>query len=851
MPEAAGLSQAEAARRLAADGPNVLEQARRRTVAQRLWDLLKQPMFALLVAAALLYTLLGDLSEGLTLAVFVLAVIGLTFYQEGRTENAIDALRELTETQALAVRDGKPVKIPAHAVVAGDLLLLAEGDRIAADGRLLETHDLQVDESLLTGESLPVNKRAAADGDGEGAPANAGGDYQPWAYSGTFVVRGHGLLRVTATGSRSQVGRIGRSLAQVGENQTPLQAQTARLVKALAGLALILCALMITVLGVRSGQWLPAVLSGIALAMAILPEEYPVVLTVFPALGARRLTRDGVLTRRINALETLGATGVLCTDKTGTLTENRMRVSALVAGTAQAPQALHWPLAEGAALPEAFHALIEHAILASAPQPFDPMEAAFHRTGREFLQDTEHLHGDWRLAHSYALTPDLKAVTQAWKGEDAHHVISSKGAPEAVMDLCHLPEHERAAWLQQVEALAARGLRVLGVAHGRHAGDGFPDSPHDFEFVWDGLIGLSDPLRAGVPAAVAECRSAGIRVILITGDYPLTARVIAAQAGLPEGGVLTGAELDALDDGALRERLRTVSVCARIAPEQKLRIVRALQAAGEVVAMTGDGVNDAPALRAAHVGVAMGARGTDVAREAAALVLTDDDFSSIVRGIRTGRRIFANLRKAMAYIFAIHIPIAGVALGPMLLGLPPLLLPLHIALLELIIDPSCAIAFEREPAEAGVMAQPPRDTRAPLFGAADMFSAALQGLCVLAGLAGVYAWARFGPEPLSEAQTRALVFVALVVSNAALILANRAPAGGFVASLRVRNPAAYLIIALALLLAALTVHWPWLRAAMDFAPLSLAQQTVAVATGAAVLAAVVTLRWLGSVLRAA
>jgi len=851
MPEASGLSQAEAARRLAADGPNVLEQARRRTLAQRLWDLLKQPMFALLVAAALLYTLLGDLTEGLTLAVFVLAVIGLTFYQEGRTENAIEALRELTETRARVLRDGAVRDIPAREVVTGDLLLLAEGDRVAADGRVLAAHDLQVDESLLTGESLPVNKRAddsvpeTDDADGPG------GDYRPWAYAGTFVVRGHGTLRVTATGSRSQVGRIGRSLAQLGEQRTPLQAQTARLVKALAGLALILCALMITVLGVRSGQWLPAVLSGIALAMAILPEEYPVVLTVFPALGARRLTRDGVLTRRINALETLGATGVLCTDKTGTLTENRMQVTALVTGPAQAPQVLHWPLADGAPLPDAFHGLIEHAILASAPQPFDPMEAAFHRTGHDYLRDTEHLHGDWRLAHSYALTPDLKAVTQAWKGEDAQHVISSKGAPEAVMDLCHLPEPERAAWLREVEALAARGLRVLGVAHGRHAGDGFPQSPHAFEFVWDGLIGLSDPLRAGVPAAVAECRSAGIRVILITGDYPLTARVIATQAGLPEDGVLTGAELDALDDDALRERLRTVNVCARIAPEQKLRIVRALQAAGEVVAMTGDGVNDAPALRAAHVGVAMGARGTDVAREAAALVLTDDDFSSIVRGIRTGRRIFANLRKAMAYIFAIHIPIAGVALLPMLLGLPPLLLPLHIALLELIIDPSCAVAFEREPAEAGVMAQPPRDTRAPLFGAADMLSAALQGLCVLAGLAGVYAWARFGQAPLSEAQTRALVFVALVVSNAALILANRAPAGGFLGSLRVPNRAAYAIILFALALAALTVHWPWLRAAMDFAPLSVAQQAVAVAAGMAVLAAVVLLRWLGNALRAA
>ena len=850
MSEPSGLSHAEAQRRLAADGPNVLEQAHRRSVPQRLLDLLRQPMFALLVLAAALYLLLGDFTEGLTLAVFVLAVIGLTFYQEGRTENAIGALRELTETRARVVRDGAVCDIPAREVVCGDLLLLAEGDRIAADGRMLDAHDLQVDESLLTGESVPVNKRAALPSEHDGADG-FGGDDRPWAYGGSFVVRGRGRLCVTATGSRSQVGRIGRSLAQVGEQPTPLQAQTARLVRSLAGLALILCALMIAVLGVRSGQWLPAVLSGIALAMAILPEEYPVVLAVFPALGARRLTHDGVLTRRITALETLGATTVLCTDKTGTLTENRMRVSALITGPVQAPQVLHWPLPEGAPLPEGFHGLIEHAILASAPQPFDPMESAFHRTGNEYLTNSGRLHGDWRLAHSYALTPDLKAVTQAWKGSEAHHVISSKGAPEAVMDLCHMPDAERAVWMRQVEALAARGLRVLGVAHGRHAGHGFPGSAHDFDFVWEGLIGLSDPLRDGVPAAVAECRSAGVRIVLITGDYPLTARVIAAEAGLPEGGLLTGSELQAMDDDALRERLCTVNVCARIAPEQKLRIVHALQAAGEVVAMTGDGVNDAPALRAAHVGVAMGARGTDVAREAAALVLTDDDFSSIVRGIRTGRRIFANLRKAMAYIFAIHIPIAGIALLPMLLGLPPLLLPLHIALLELIIDPSCAIAFEREPAEAGVMAQAPRDTRAPLFGAGDMLSAAVQGLCVLLGLVGVYAWARYSPQALSEAETRALVFVTLVTANAALILANRAPAGAFLASLRVPNRAAYLIIALALALAALATHWPWLRTAMDFAVLTPAQFGVAAATGAAVLAATVGLRWLGKSLQAA
>jgi Ca2+-transporting ATPase len=850
-PDLHGLSEAEAARRLAEDGPNMLEEARRRSVLQRSLDMFKQPMFTLLVAAALLYMLLGDLAEGAIMAVFVLAVLGLTFIQEGRSEASIEALRELTETHAQVIRDGAVLRIPAREVVVGDLLLFSEGDRVAADAWLLKAHNLQVDESLLTGEALPVRK-AAGQGEPSAPPAQLGGEDLPWMYSGTFVVGGQGHALATATGGRSQVGRIGRSLAQLQLEKTPLQVQTAHLVKVLAIIALLLCLLSVMLIGLRSGQWIPALLSGIALAMAILPEEYPVVMTIFPALGARRLAREGVLTRRINAIETLGATSVLCADKTGTLTQNRMSVSALVTGTAQRPRTLAWPPPAAApheldaALPDVFHGLVEHAILASAPQPYDPMETAFHATGRRHLADTGRLHRDWRLAHTYTLTPDIKAVTHVWQpGIDDAHVISSKGAPEAVMDLCHLPEDERGAWLRCVEELAARGLRVLAVAHGRFTGTRFPVTAHDFSFEWDGLIGLSDPLRAEIPQAVAECRSAGIRVIMITGDYPVTARTIAGQAGLREGDMLSGAELDALPDDALQERMRTVTVCARIAPHQKLRIVRALQRAGEIVTMTGDGVNDAPALRAAHVGVAMGGRGTDVAREAAALVLTDDNFASIVRGIRVGRRIFGNLRKSMAYLFAIHIPIAGTALLPMLFGWPTMLLPMHIALLELVIDPSCSIAFEQEPAERDVMRRPPRDTHAPLFGAGDMLTAFLQGLCILAGIGAVFAWARFGQEaPLGDAETRTLVFITLVVSNAVLVLVNRSQAGRMLASLNVRNDAALWVLAWTFSMLALAVHWPWLATSLGFAPLAPGQEAVAAATGALVLVTAGGVRWL-------
>jgi Ca2+-transporting ATPase len=830
-----GLTTTQAATRLAQDGPNEIAQTPRRSLARRLLDMLRQPMFALLVAAAALYMALGDLTEGLTLGVFVLAVLVLTFYQEGKSEASIQALRDLTQALAQVIRSGQKQSVPAREVVVGDVLLLSEGDRVAADGQLLSANNLQIDESLLTGESVPLNKSTSE-------PDAA-------VHAGSFVVRGQGLALVTATGSRSQIGRIGQSLGQLSSGSTPLQAQTARLVQLLALIVLVLCVVMVLTLGLRSGQWIPALLSGIALAMAILPEEYPVVLAIFPALGAHRLTREGVLTRRINAIETLGATTVLCTDKTGTLTENRMTVTALAVGPSHAPQITSLA-APPTALPEAFHPLLEHAILASAPQPFDPMETAFHTSGQTHLAQTDRLHEGWQLVQSYALSPQLKAMSHVWQFDDSlDRVVSAKGAPEAVMDLCHLSDAERQAWSRTVENMAAQGLRVLAVAQSRFTGNDWPETAHAFAFDWLGLIGLTDPLRAEIPQAMAECRSAGIRVIMITGDYPATAQVIAEQAGLPPGRSLTGDALDRLDDAALQAVLPHVSVCARISPHQKLRIVQALQAHGEVVTMTGDGVNDAPALQAAHVGVAMGLRGTDVAREAADLVLVDDNFASIVRGIRVGRRIFGNLQKSMRYIFAIHIPIAGIALAPMVMNWPALMLPLHVALLELVIDPACSIAFENEPADADVMQRPPRDTRAALFGARDITLALVQGLLVLACVGLSYAWAKGwlngGATPaLSEEETRSMVFVTLFLGYAALIVVNRAQPGQLWASLRVPNPSAWGVILLAWGLVMAGMYWPWLAMTLKFAPLPNGPWTMALACGVLSLLAMSGLHWL-------
>jgi P-type Ca2+ transporter type 2C len=481
------------------------------------------------------------------------------------------------------------------------------------------------------------------------------------------------------------------------------------------------------------------------------------------------------------------------------------------------------------------------------------MEAAFHTSGQTHLVQTPHLHGDnWRLVQSYALSPQLKAMSHVWQfDESLDRVVSAKGAPEAVMDLCHLSEADRQAWSRTIDSMAAQGLRVLAVAQSHFEGNDWPETPHAFAFEWLGLIGLTDPLRPEIPQAMAECRSAGIRVIMITGDYPATAQVIATQAGLPPGQTLTGDALDRLNDEALQALLPQVSVCARISPHQKLRIVQALQAHGEVVTMTGDGVNDAPALHAAHVGVAMGLRGTDVAREAADLVLVDDNFASIVRGIRVGRRIFGNLQKSMRYIFAIHIPIAGIALAPMVMAWPALMLPLHVALLELVIDPACSIAFENEPADADVMQRPPRDTRAPLFGTKDIAWALAQGLSVLACVGLTYAWAKGwisgeAPPAWREEEIRAMVFVTLVLGYAALIVVNRAAPGQFWASLRVPNPSAWGVILLAWACVVLGMYWPWLAEALKFAPLQAPQWAVALSAGGLSLVALVDLQWVWS-----
>ena len=813
--EARGLSSAEATRRLAAEGANLLPGSAPKSTATIVREVVTEPMFLMLLAAGGIYLALGDPAEALFLLGFVFVVIGITLVQQRKTQRALESLRDLSAPRALVIRSGQEQRIAGSAVVRGDVLVLHEGDRVAADALLFDGL-LEVDESLLSGESVAVVKTPGlavpasplsrpkekqppfgcsaahavasvgamneATGRPKGSSAPSGGSAAHAVasvgalYASTVVTRGVGLAEVIATAGATAVGRIGADLAATTEPPSALQQASARLVRRLGAGALLLAGAQVAL-----GWWwdsrpfLESLLAGIALAMAILPEEIPVILTVFLALGAWRISKQKVLTRRVSAVEALGAITVLAVDKTGTLTMNRMDVAELATSDARfTPE-------HAAELPEEFHRLAEFAILATPADPFDPMEKAIQLFGHRWLAGTEHVHEGREPEFEYPISGEILAMTRVFASSaPTQHLLATKGAPEAVADLCHLDMDRLEAIRRQVEVMAERGLRVLGVASGRWTGapatpdaqPAWPRSQHDFDFEFLGLLGLADPPRPGVSSALAECRRAGVRVIMMTGDHPATARAIARQVGLsarPE--IITGAEIEAADDTALLARLQHVDLCARLRPAHKLRLVRVLRAGGEVVAMTGDGVNDAPALKAADIGIAMGERGTDVAREAAALVLLDDSFASIVAAIRQGRRIDANIRKATRFVFAVHMPIIALALVPTLLQWPVLLLPVHIVLLELLIDPACSIVFEAEPEDSGLMERPPRPVSDSPFRASLLGYSVLQGLGIAAVLLAGQAW--LVGQGWSVAQGRSVVFGALVLSVLLLILANR------------------------------------------------------------------------------
>jgi len=745
-----GLTDAQAAERLRADGPNVLPQPDRRGLPRIAAGVFAQPMFLLLLATAAAYLLLGSPDDAIAMLASVLAVGALAVYQQQRTERVMQSLRDLSSPRCTVVRGGRRLRIAARELVRGDLLVVEEGDRLAADAALLAGNGVRVDESQLTGESAPVGKQPL----GEGPRA--------LLQAGSLVVQGEGMARVNATGAATALGRIGHSLAGARPRPSRLQAEIRRLVWRVAALALALCLLTAGVYALREGSWSSGVLAGLTLAMALIPEEFAVVWTVMLALGAWRLSRHGVLTRQPQAIEALGSATVLCTDKTGTLTRNQMTLAQLHDGDRAVQAACLGTAGDAPATAQ----LLQAALQCSVLDGIEPMDRA---VGLALRGAAAEVPSCWTAGPRQGVRAGQPYVSHWWRAGGVHRV-AVKGAPETVLARCDGAPQRLEGLRAAARQWSAAGLRVLAVAQG-HATAPQPDGglPPGLRLEALGLLGFEDPVRDEVPRAVAQCREAGVRVVMITGDSALTGAAIARQAGLVRDGacaVLTGDELAGLDEAQLALRVAGIQVYARVDPAQKLRIVQALQQRGEVVAMTGDGVNDAPALRRADIGVAMGGRGTDVAREAADLVLLDDDFTSLVQAVRAGRRIFANLRSALGYIFAVHVPIVGVSLLPVVLGGPTLLLPLHVVLLELIIDPACSLVFEADAAPDGSMRAGPRPAGARLFSAALAGRALAAGGAAFGGVLAVQALAhalQAGPDALRLASLASIVAANLLL----------------------------------------------------------------------------------------
>lgn len=718
-------------------GFNELPSSKPKTILTIALEVVKEPMFILLIACSVLYMIIGDYTEGFIMLSTILIIVYIAFYQHRKTERALEALKSMSSPQCLVIRDNERIKIPSRELLPGDLILLNEGDRVPADGYIVDTQHLSVDESMLSGESQAISKSTSSD--------------KNTIFSGTLVTQGRAKAIVTQIGESTKFGQIGKSLSDISQQTTSLQKELKRLIKGFAIAGIIICVAVVVLFYINRGDFIQSLLNGLAASMAILPEEFPVVFTVFIALGAWRLSGKHVLTRNPSAIETLGSATVLCTDKTGTITENKMQVSS-ISGKTRVYEQNDFVNAS-----EELIQLFTIALKASALNSTDAMEKAIAEQASNYGLNSE------KAVKSYPLHQNLMAMSMAYSDGD-NYTIYCKGAPEAVFKLCHLSESEQP--IQLLHQLTEQGYRVIAMASSNHQGE-LPKHQADFTFQFNGLIAFTDPIRKEVPAAIQECKKAGIRVIMITGDYPVTAKVIANTIGINTN-LLSGEDISKMSDDELKLAIADIGICARVQPEQKLRIVKALQSNHEIVAMTGDGVNDAPALKAADIGVAMGNKGTDVAREASSLVLLDDNFASIVAAIRAGRKIYDNLQKALIYILAVHIPIIGLTLIPAFNSyFPILLLPLHIILMELIIDPMCSIAFETEQEEKHIMNRAPRPINQAIFGWKKMLYAVFQGLLLLTMTLLVY----FQSGDTIE-YSRSITLAALILGNLALILSN-------------------------------------------------------------------------------
>ncbi|MCL4378315.1 MAG: cation-translocating P-type ATPase [Actinobacteria bacterium] len=819
-----GISEKQAIQKIKENGYNELPSQKKRNIPLILFSVLKEPMLLLILGIGIVYFILGQPHNALVLMSFILVIIYIVFYQEWKTEKALVSLRTLASPRAIVVRDGRQKRVPGIEVVCNDIIILKTGDRIPADAIVLSCINILADESLLTGESIPVRK---SEWDGEKIFSKPGGDDLPFVYSGSLIVQGTGIAKVYATGSNTEIGKIGKSLQNITHEKTPLQKEVSKIVYNISLGSLILSAFIILIYGFIKDNWLGGILSGLTLSMSILPEEIPVILVIFLTLGAWRLSKNQVLTRDIYAFETLGDITTLAVDKTGTLTLNTTKLITLFANdTFYNIDKNNIDL-----LSEDAHKLIEYSILASQKDPFDPIEKEIKQIGEDYLKGTEHIHLNWKFIKEYPLSKNLLAISNVWESPDRkNYIISTKGSPESIADLCHFNDKQRNNLKVSIGNMTKNGLRILGVAQASFRKTGLPEGQHDFDFNFIGLIGFSDPIRPTVIASIKKAYDAGIRIIMLTGDYPQTAIYVANEIGLKNPSqYITGEELEKMDAERLKDKIKTVNLFARITSEQKLKIVTALKKNGEVVAMTGDGVNDAPALKSANIGIAMGERGTDVARESAVLVVLNDDFSSIIDGINSGRKVFGNIKKAIDYAIAIHIPIAGMVLFPIIFNLPIMLFPVHIAFLELIIDPVCGVVFESAPEEKDIMKKPPRNLKEPLLNRQTLTISLLQGISVLTVVLGVFLFALAMKKSYTE--IRALTFSTLVFANILLILVNFSWSQNIFKIIKTKNKSIWFVSFISLAALIFTIYMPEIQKFFYFSALPLHDWVVVIVGG--------------------
>ena len=819
-----GLTDAEVIAARTTHGRNTIEDKSGGAFWPAVKSTVLEPMFLLLLATSSIYFVLGERTEAYFMAGAIVLVSAISIYQDSRSRKALAALHAFSEAQATVIRNNAVVKVPVEEVVVGDHAVAEEGSLLAADGIIVQSNDFSVNESILTGEAFAVARNAD---DPELAKVS----------KGTQVVSGLAVYRVTAVGKGTQLGRISTSLAAIEVPPTPLQQQITRFVRNMAIVGVVVFAAVWAVAYSRSGSLLDSLLTGLTLAMSILPEEIPVAFATFLALGAWRLAKQGVIVKRSTTVETLGSATVICTDKTGTITENRMSLAQLfVQANGQTLAADAWTSAEA-------RRVIEVAMWASEPVPFDPMEVALHDAYKK--NTVRDRRPDFRMAHEYPLGGKPPMMTHVFANDAGERIIACKGAPERVLRQSSLSDGEKTSVLAQVETLAGQGLRVLGVAEAERSGEVYPKDQEEFTLDFLGLVAFNDPPKANIAAVFRQFYDAGIEVKIITGDNALTTAAIAKQAGFRGSEkTMNGEDMMKLDDNALRIAVKDTNIFTRMFPEAKLRIINALQAEGHVVAMTGDGVNDGPALKAAHIGIAMGQRGSELAKEAASLILVNDDLGNMVDAVAMGRKIYGNLKKAIQYIISIHIPIILTVALPLFLGwvYPNIFTPLHVIFLELIMGPTCSIVYENEPLETDGMRRPPRPLSLTFLTWKELSISLWQGLVITLGTLGMYQLAV--QQGHSEELTRAMVFSALVFANIGLTLVNRSFTGSVFSTFSYSNGLLRIILLLTVGLLAAVLYVPLFRDFFQLASPSLPQLATAAAIGLASVAWFEVYKWM-------